>query len=87
MKASRKECLECIQLNIRLVRRYMSSLTSVEKSKLLKELNDIFYFYGFTKEDVLGFLDDSGTFEEYIDEELVEIEGVINAMLFQLKYK
>ena len=65
----------------------MSGLTSFEKSELLKELNDIFYFYGFSKKDVLGFINTSGTFANCSDEELLEIEGVTNAMLFQLKYK
>ena len=87
MTTSRKECLECIQLNISLVRRYMSGLTSFEKSELFKELDDIFYFYNFSKEDVLGFINHSGTFAEYDDDQLLEIEGVTNAMLFQLKYK
>ena len=87
MTTSRKECLECIQLNISLVRRYLSGLTSFEKTELFKELNDIFYFYNFSKEDVLGFINHSGNFAEYDDDQLLEIEGVINAILFQLKYK
>jgi hypothetical protein len=65
----------------------MEKVTPYEISKLFKDLNDVLYFYGFKKNDILGLLDYSGNYEEYSDEELLEIEGVTNAILFNLKYK
>lgn len=65
----------------------MAKLTSYEISQMFKDLKDIFYFYGFTEEDIKDFLNYSGSYTEFSDEKLLEIEGVTNATLFHLKYK
>lgn len=87
MKSSRKQCLECLRLNIRLIKAHKEKLISYEISQLFKDLKDVLYFYGFEKKDILKLLDYSGDFEEYSDAELLEMEGVTNAVLFHIKYK
>lgn len=87
METSRNECIECLRLNIRQIKVHMEKLTSYEISNMFKDLKEVLQLYGFKKEDVLKLIDYSGTYEEYSDEELLEIEGVTNAVLFNLKYK
>ena len=65
----------------------MSHITSFEVSALFKKLQDILYFYGFNKQEIMDLLDYQGNFDEFSDEKLLEMEGVTNAILFHLKYK
>ena len=85
--STRNECLECLGLNIKTIRSHIEKLHSYETSKLYKELADILFFYGFKKEDAQRLINYDGDYEEFTDEELLEMEGVSNAILFHLKYK
>jgi hypothetical protein len=87
MQNSRYECLECLRLNIRSIKSKMEDLGYFQVFKLYKELKDILYLYGFEKQDVEQLLKYSGTYEEYNDEQLLEMQGVTNAILFHLRYK
>jgi DNA-binding protein Fis len=87
MENSRNECLECVRLNIKSIRSYIKDLNYFQVSNLYQEVKDILYLYGFEKKDVQQLLKYSGTYEEYDDEQLLEMQGVTNAILFHLKYK
>lgn len=85
--SSINECLNCLQLNLRLIRAYIKDLSPQDTSLLYEKLKEIMFFYGFRRTDIQKMIDYKGTYEEFSREELLEMEGMTNALLFHLKYK
>ena len=85
--STRNECLDCLRLNLRFIRRYFQDLSPHDIKILYDKLKEIMSFYGFQKKDIQKMIEYNGTYEEFSNEELLEMEGMTNALLFHLKYK
>lgn len=78
-----------IKSNIREIKNYFEHLTDEEISEVYQDLKDVFLFYGY-KNAANGFLMKyfiSDTAVSPRDENLSELEGITNSILFHLKYK
>ena len=69
------------------IQQNLEELTFLDKKKLFQKLKDTFYVYGFKVEEVKDFLDGTADIENYSTRRLSDLEGVANAILFELKYK
>jgi hypothetical protein len=69
------------------IQKYLEELNIFEKENLFQKLKDIFYVYGFSPEEVKGFISSTGDLKEYSDHQVLNLEGVANSLLFELKYK
>lgn len=73
--------------NINFINRCLKELSEPEQHRLYKKLDDVFYFYGMNKEQVLMLLKIENIDVLDFNGNYAEIEGVTNAMIFHLKYK
>lgn len=85
MLVNREKRVEIINENISTVNEYLKALTNTEVNDLMKRMEDILFFYGFTKEFILSILRNGKIDKTFSN--LSDLEGVINAMIFQLRYK
>lgn len=69
------------------INKLLEKLTVFEKQQLFQRMQDIFYLYHYSPEDVKNFLRSSGELHDLSGHQLLNLEGVVNALLFQLKYK
>lgn len=69
------------------IKKYLEEINVFEKEKIFQKLEDIFYIYNLSTEEVRNFLASSGNLNEYTDEKLLDFEGAVNAILFHIKYR
>lgn len=82
----REELVDSINTNIQIITECFEIIENHQIEKIFKKLEDIFFFYGFEKEEIMQILKKGAI--NYSDKyKLAELYGVTNALLFQLRYK
>lgn len=69
------------------INKYLEEINVFEKEKMFQKVEDIFYVYNLSTEEVKNFLASSGNLTKYTDEKLLDFEGALNAILFHIKYR
>jgi hypothetical protein len=65
---------------------YFNDLTKEQINALFKKSEEIIFFYGFKKDELLNIIK-KGAIHDSRLYKLTDLYGVTNAILFQLKYK
>jgi hypothetical protein len=78
--------LALINYNIKLINNYLEELSREQINLLFKRSEDIIFFYGFEKEDVMNIIEAGAINNPHLNK-LSDLYELTNALLFQLKYK
>lgn len=76
-----------IASNIKEINEFLLEMPAKDINQFMKNLNDIFFFYGFTEDIFRELIKEGKVPFSYPDKNLKELSGLTNAVLFQLKYK
>lgn len=82
----REKKLLLINKNLLLIKEYLNDLTADEIDQLFNNLDDIFFFYGIKRNEIIHNIK-AGAINDTTTSGLSELYGVTNAIIFQLKYK
>lgn len=85
MDSDRKKDVSIVNENIQNINAYFDIMPASEIKNLFMRMEEIIEFYGFKKNIIMLYIKNGGIDEEF--ENVSELEGVTNAILFNLKYK
>lgn len=82
----REEITGYIMANIQEAKELMETLSVEEIITFYKNINDVLLFYRFNKKEIKELLNKPETLEKIPTNRLADLEGLISALRFHLKY-
>ena len=81
----RNEYLNNIKEKRKQIKEYLQEINIFDTSRILENLKDVFYIYGFTVEEVKNFVNYKGDYSEYSTNYLIQMDGMVNTLLYEIK--